>query len=1171
MPTTPLRSALHAALAAARDGCGRRTDAELLAAFASARDEAAFAELVRRHGRLVRGTARRVLGGRGDEEDVFQAAFLLLARKASALPWGATVGPWLYQVARRLGLRARARAARRAPPAPLGPDVPAPLADPSAGLAWAEVRAALDDALAALPAHLRDPLILCYLDGLTQDEAAAALGCSPATVKGRVTRGRERLRRLLARRGLALSAALAGPLVSEAPVPAAAAAATARTAAAFRATGVAPAAVRGLLRGCSFTPKVAAGLFGLALVCVAAVVGWASPRSAGPPQTPAPTARTDTRELAKPAVDFLGDPLPPGAVARLGTRRLCGICWDPIWAAFSLDGTKVAAQGHFAFTVWDAATGRQLLERKDYLTAGNALGWRPDGTGVAVVQLPDRSYFVSAFTDPDEKLPNPPQVRVNSVPNPYIHYLALSPDAKWVAVVRNPGAGQFTIALLPATPGRLLSTLKPQRTLGPFPGPCRDIRYTAGGQIVTLHGEWANKGDWSLAVIDPKRNAIARTARIPAPGFCPWQYMLSLSADARLAAVPPRTKVLPNDHDGTIRVRDLTAGKELWSLPFPDKAYGTGHAFTPDGKRLILSTRETYFQVWDLATGKEAIRSSVPKGAIYRPEASAIAVSPDGKRFATARRDGRVDIWDTATGKAVPPLATHWEDIDTAAVSPDGRLVATADYNNSVRVWELASGKAVCTIPAARGGDSPGPALKKRRLAFTPDGRGLLFVAGGAFALADPRTGTPLALPGGLRGRKGYVGGFAADGKTLATFADDTVTLWDWPSGAARLNIKVAVTGGRPPGGKPVPSVSGVHSLALSPDGRFLFTHALLWMKDRPAAGAYHNANDLWDARTGKLLHRLKAPQILFPPAAFAPENRVVYLGGQVRIDAAQGRLPDGSVEVWDPVAGEFLRRFAAPPPSPGISRAMSLAVSPDGRLLAAAEGTISSPAIVWVYETASGRVVKKLAGHSHWVNDLAFSPDGRRLVSVSADATGLVWDVTLPALAGGEKPAGKGLAEAWDRLADPDPARGYAGIAALAADPAEAVPLLRARLRPSPVPTEAELDRLIGQLGAKTFAERTKALAELDRFGPNAAPGVKARLARPPSAEVRARLVQFLARHDGPEPSPYHLRCVRGVAALEAVGTADARALLAGLATGPATDPLTREARAASRRLASR
>src|SRR5262249_54526514 len=97
MPTTPLRSVLEAALSGACPGRWRRTEAELLAAFASARDEEAFAELVRRHGRLVWGTARRVAGASGAAEDVFQATFLLLARKATTVCWGPTVGPWLYQ------------------------------------------------------------------------------------------------------------------------------------------------------------------------------------------------------------------------------------------------------------------------------------------------------------------------------------------------------------------------------------------------------------------------------------------------------------------------------------------------------------------------------------------------------------------------------------------------------------------------------------------------------------------------------------------------------------------------------------------------------------------------------------------------------------------------------------------------------------------------------------------------------------------------------------------------------------------------------------------------------------------------------------------------------------------------------------------------------------------
>jgi hypothetical protein len=139
--------------------------------------------------------------------------------------------------------------------------------------------------------------------------------------------------------------------------------------------------------------------------------------------------------------------------------------------------------------------------------------------------------------------------------------------------------------------------------------------------------------------------------------------------------------------------------------------------------------------------------------------------------------------------------------------------------------------------------------------------------------------------------------------------------------------------------------------------------------------------------------------------------------------------------------------------------------------------------------------------------------------------------------------------------------------MAALAASPVEAVRLLRAKLRPAPVPTEAELDSVVGQLGAGAFAGRQKASAELGRFGPNAVAGAKARLGRSPAPEVRRRLRAFLERYDGPNQSPYQLRCVRGVAALEAIGTADAQALLAELAKGPADDVLTREARAASRR----
>jgi hypothetical protein len=255
----------------------------------------------------------------------------------------------------------------------------------------------------------------------------------------------------------------------------------------------------------------AAGLVGLVIACGAVGLTGASPRDNAP--APAPS-----EAIAAKPVDTSGDPLPPGAVARLGTRRLCGP-WDPDGATFSPDGTKLATWNYFGLTAWDAATGRQLVERRDYYTVvWNAAGWRADGVGVAVVLLPDRSYFVSAFTDPAEVRPNPPPDRGPTRRRD--RDVALSPDATRVALVRTPDEPQFTIELYPATPGRSLADLKPERTLGPFPGPCRDVRYTPGG-LVTLHGNWDKSGepadDWSLAVIDPDRNAVVRMARIPPP------------------------------------------------------------------------------------------------------------------------------------------------------------------------------------------------------------------------------------------------------------------------------------------------------------------------------------------------------------------------------------------------------------------------------------------------------------------------------------------------------------------------------------------------------------------------------------------------------------------------------------------------------------------------------
>jgi WD40 repeat protein len=222
-------------------------------------------------------------------------------------------------------------------------------------------------------------------------------------------------------------------------------------------------------------------------------------------------------------------------------------------------------------------------------------------------------------------------------------------------------------------------------------------------------------------------------------------------------------------------------------VSFPLALRGTGHAFTPDGKALITSPGDPYFQVWDWATGAEKVRSAVPGGE----EATAVAVSPDGRRFATSRRDGRVDVWETATGRPAVALATHRDVVAAVSVSPDGRLAATLGLDSSIRIWEVESGKPGCVVPVSptrKGRLNPNDL--QHRVAFTPEGR-LVFTADDELAMADPVTGARLDVPAGMRGRRGLVAGFTPDGKTLATFEGDTVTLWDWPAGTARLAVTV--------------------------------------------------------------------------------------------------------------------------------------------------------------------------------------------------------------------------------------------------------------------------------------------------------------------------------------------------------------------------------------------
>src|SRR5262245_10891331 len=237
----------HLRRLASQHSIGAVSDSALLERFVRCRDEGAFSALVARHGPLVLRVCRRVLADAHTAEDAFQATFLVLARRAGAIRRRQRLAGWLHGVAYRVALKARTaetlRQGRETPSADLAPLDPRP--DPLAELTARELLSVLDKEVQRLPEVYRLPVLLCCLEGHTQEEAARLLGWTAGSVRGRLERGRARLRDRLARRGLTLPAVLAvvgiGQGTASAGLPVALAGATVRAALAFAEVGGAPA------------------------------------------------------------------------------------------------------------------------------------------------------------------------------------------------------------------------------------------------------------------------------------------------------------------------------------------------------------------------------------------------------------------------------------------------------------------------------------------------------------------------------------------------------------------------------------------------------------------------------------------------------------------------------------------------------------------------------------------------------------------------------------------------------------------------------------------------------------------------------------------------------------------------------------------------------------------
>jgi RNA polymerase sigma factor (sigma-70 family) len=271
----------------------------------------AFTILVERHGPMVWGVCRRLLSDRHAAADAFQATFLVLLRRASAVRVEDSLGPWLYGVSRRVAARARATALRRRARETGGVEV---VAGPAPDPVDDERLAILDEEIGRLPERFRAAVILCDLEGLPHEAAARRLGCPVGTVESRLSRGRQRLRERLVRRGLApAAAALWAEMAREgsAAVPAALLKHSAQFVAGSSAAGAVPVAITTLAEGV-IQMMALSRLKPLAGVAAALILASAGVAVQGR-QQPAPNGARNSAKTAPPAAAGAG--AGPGAAA----------------------------------------------------------------------------------------------------------------------------------------------------------------------------------------------------------------------------------------------------------------------------------------------------------------------------------------------------------------------------------------------------------------------------------------------------------------------------------------------------------------------------------------------------------------------------------------------------------------------------------------------------------------------------------------------------------------------------------------------------------------------------------------------------------------------------------------------------------------------------------------
>jgi WD40 repeat protein len=671
---------------------------------------------------------------------------------------------------------------------------------------------------------------------------------------------------------------------------------------------------------------------------------------------PAPSRVSGQHKAAR--VDSHGVPLPPGALARLGTmrwrqqggvtavafspdgkvlavgsgpqdgsiylrdprtgrvlRRLQGHTREVHTLLYSPDG-KVLASGSDDETtrLWDVATGKELHRLRG---DGRALVFSRTGEllATATVKLPPRTRGRGDGFD-GERLPDVTirlwavasgqEVRRIEFPRTNLTALAFSPDDKTLASGHHDPMftgvwqeGKHRKVLRPAAGVRLweVATGRQRAELGRDVAPS-SVHFLSDGKTLLVGDRDSTIRFLELGTGREVRRLFAGTRSPHAKNVFQQiggAVVLALSADAKT--------LISVCQDETALVWDLGSGKRLRALR--GCGYAPSLSLSRDGRLLAVAGHAgtQLVRLWETDSGEAIHTRDGHPGGVY-----SLAFAPDGKSLASVCSE--VLVWDPATGKMRRQLP-GW---GVVAYSPDGKLLACGNNDQTLRLYAAASGREVLRITAARAG-----IMYPLTVAFSPDGKLLATESNRAFSLWDVATGRESAL--------------------LAR--EDRSAIWRYLR-------------------------EQLDSVAFSPDGR-----TLAW-------AAAHTELALWELPPGQN-HR-KLPQMSVEHIAFSPDGKFLASAGGRPLRGGEGR----SLHLWDVATGQSVRKFE------GAGAVRVVAFSPDGKLLAGA----GADGIVRLWEVATGWLRHRFEGHRAEVRSLAFAPDGRTLASGSMDTTILIWAV---------------------------------------------------------------------------------------------------------------------------------------------------------------------------------